>query len=381
MRKSRFTEQQIIGFLKQAEAGLAVKEVCRQGGFSEPTFYKWRARYGGMDAEEARRLKELEVENARLKKLLAEAHLDLEALKIGFGGKALAPQDKRKAIARMLEHAQISERRACRLAGLSRDAWRHPPQPGACTVRLRERIHAVAMQRRRFGYRRVHDMLRSEFPGTNHKKVYRLYREQGLTVRKRNKARKYRGERTPLVAALRANQTWSLDFVSDALANGRRIKCLTVTDDFTRECIDIAVDLSMPGAYVARVLERAACFRGYPQSIRTDNGPEFTCRAFMAWLQARGIEHILIQPGKPTQNAYIESFNGRFRDECLNENWFETLAQAREVIALWRQDYNEVRPHGSIGRIPPSAFAARHREPSTIDAGSVNLQNPGPLSQ
>lgn len=248
----------------------------------------------------------------------------------------------------MLEHARISERRACRLAGLSRDAWRHPSQPGACTVRLRERIHAVAMQRRRFGYRRVHDMLRSEFPGTNHKKVYRLYREQGLAVRRRNKARRYRGERTPLVAAMRANQSWSLDFVSDALANGRRIKCLTITDDFTRECIDIAVDLSMPGAYVARVLERAACFRGYPQAIRTDNGPEFTRRAFMAWLQARGIEHILIQQGKPTQNAYVESFNGRFRDECLNENWFETLAQAREVIALWRQDYNEVRAHGSI---------------------------------
>lgn len=226
-----------------------------------------------MDAEEARRLKELEVENARLKKLLAEAHLDLEVLKIGFGGKALAPQDKRKAIARMLEHARISERRACRLAGLSRDAWRHPSQPGACTVRLRERIHAVAMQRRRFGRSRVHDMLRSEFPGTNHKKVYRLYREQGLAVRKRNKARKYR----PLVAAMRANQTWSLDFVSDALANGRRIKCLTITDDFTRECIDIAADLSMPGAYVARVLERTVCFRGYSQAIRTDNGPEFTC--------------------------------------------------------------------------------------------------------
>ena len=131
------------------------------------------------------------------------------------------------------------------------------------------------MRRRRFGYRRVHDTLRSEFPGTNHKKVYRLYREQGLAVRKRNKARKYRGERTLLVAAMRANQTWSLDFASDALANGRRIKCLTITDDFPRECINITVDLSMPGAYVARVLEGSACFRRYPQAIRTDNGPEF----------------------------------------------------------------------------------------------------------
>ena len=282
----------------------------------------------------------------------------------------------------MLEHTQISERRACRLVGLSRDAWRHPPQPDADTVRLGERIHAVAMERRRFGYRRVHDMLRNEFPGTNHKKVFRLYRMQGLAVRKRNKGKKYRGERTPLVAAMRVNQTWSLDFVSDSLANGRRIKCLTIADDFTHECIDIAVDLSMPGAYVTRILDQAARFRGYPEAIRTDNGPEFTCRAFMAWMQARGIQHILIQPGKPTQNAYIESFNGKFRDECLNENWFETLAQAREVIAIWRQDYNEVRPHGTIGRIPPAAFAAMHHNPnpSTTDAGSVNLQTLGPLS-
>ena len=282
----------------------------------------------------------------------------------------------------MLEHTQISERRACRLVGLSRDAWRHPPQPDAQTARLAERIQAVAMERRRFGYRRVHDMLQGEFPGTNHKKVFRLYREQGLAVRKRNKGKRYRGERTPLVAATRVNQTWSLDFVSDSLSNGRRIKCLTIADDFSHECVDIAVDLSMPGAYVTRVLERAARFRGYPEAIRTDNGPEFTCRAFMAWMQARGIQHILIQPGKPTQNAYIESFNGKFRDECLNENWLESLAQARETIAIWRQDYNEVRPHGTIGRIPPAAFAAKHRNsnPTTTDAGSVNLQTPGPLS-
>lgn len=182
----------------------------------------------------------------------------------------------------MLEHTQISERRACRLVGLSRDAWRHPPQPDAHTVSLSERIHAIAMERSRFGYRRVHDMLRTEFPGTNHKKVFRLYRAQGLAVRKRNKGKKYRGERTPLVAATRVNQTWSLDFVSDSLANGRRIKCLTIADDFTHECIDIAVDLSMPGAYVTRILDQAARFRGYPEAIRTDNGPEFTCKAFMA---------------------------------------------------------------------------------------------------
>ena len=198
-----------------------------------------------------------------------------------------------------------------------------------------------------------------EFPGTNHKKVFRLYREQGLAVRERNKGKKYRGQRTPLVAATRVNQTWSLDFVSDSLANGRRIRCLTIADDFTQECIDIAVDFSMPGAYVTRILDQAARFGGYPEAIRADNGAEFTCRAFMAWMQARGIEHILIQPGKPTQNAYIESFNGKFRDECLNENWFESLSQAREIIASWRQDYNEVRPTDLLVE-----YLQQHSQPS-----------------
>jgi putative transposase len=283
----------------------------------------------------------------------------------------------------MLEQTQISERKACRLVGLSRDVWRHPPQPDARTVHLAERIQLVAMERRRFGYRRVHDMLRGEFPGINHKRVFRLYREQGLAVRKRNKRKKYRGERTPLVAANQVNQTWSLDFVSDSLSNGRRIKCLTIADDFSHECVDIAVDLSIPGAYVTRILDQAARFRGYPLAIRTDNGPEFTGNAFMAWTHKHGIEHILIQPGKPTQNAYIESFNGKFRDECLNESWFESLAQARELIAIWRKDYSEVRPHGTIGRIPPAAFAAKQRntKPTPNAAKDANLPTPGPLSK
>ena len=145
------------------------------------------------------------------------------------------------------------------------------------------------------------------------------------------------------------------------MANGRRLKCLTVADDFSHECVDIAVDFGMSGEYVIRVLDAAARFRGYPQAVRTDNGPEFTSRAFMAWAQCHGIRHILIQPGRPMQNGYIESFNGKFRYECLNEHWFQTLVQARQAIAAWRSDYNEVRPHSSIGRVPPARFAQLHR--------------------
>jgi putative transposase len=158
-----------------------------------------------------------------------------------------------------------------------------------------------------------------------------------------------------------------MDFVSDSLANGRRLKCLTVADDFSHECVDITVDYGISGEYVTRLLDRAAVFRGYPAAVRTDNGPEFTSRAFIAWAIKHHVRHLLIEPGKPMQNGYIESFNGKFRDECLNEHWFQTLQQARETIAHWRRDYNEVRPHSSIGRIPPARFAGAVHQTPTVN--------------
>jgi putative transposase len=261
----------------------------------------------------------------------------------------------------MVGEHHLSERRACRLVGLSRDSYRHPRQADAHTRELAERIVEIAHARRRFGYRRIHDLLRPQFPGTNHKRVYRLYSAAKLAVRKRKKVRRACSERVPLQPATTVNEVWSMDFVSDSLANGRRLKCLTVADDFSHECVDIAVDYGISGGYVTRLLERAAVFRGYPSAVRTDNGPEFTSRAFIAWVQGHGVRHILIEPGRPMQNGYIESFNGKFRDECLNEHWFQTLHQARTTIAEWRRDYNEVRPHSSIGRIPPARFAEQHR--------------------
>ena len=272
----------------------------------------------------------------------------------------------------MLERTALSERRACRLAGLSRDAFRHPPEQTPATQALSARIIELAQVRRRFGYRRLHDLLRPEYPAVNHKKVYRLYREANLVVRRRKKVRRPSRERQPLSSATAPNAVWSMDFVFDQLANGRRIKCLTVVDDFTRESVDVVVDHGISGAYVVRVLEQIACFRGDPRAVRTDNGPEFTSRAFLAWTQQHGVEHILIEPGKPMQNGYIESFNGKFRDECLNEQWFTSLAQARAVIAEWRRDYNEVRPHSSCGRIPPAQFAANHRAQSNNNAVPFN---------
>ena len=272
----------------------------------------------------------------------------------------------------MIEQFQLSERRACRLVGLSRDSFRNPPMASEQTQALRCRIVDIAHQRRRFGYRRVHDLLRRDFPGVNHKRVYPLYREANLAVRKRKKSKRPLNERVPLQLAKAVNEVWSMDFVSDSLSNGRRLKYLTVADDFSHECVDIAVDFGISGEYVTRLLDRAAVFRGYPDMVRTDNGPEFTSRVFMAWAQTHGIRHILIQPGRPMQNGYIESFNGKFRDEHLNESWFETLQQARNAASIWKQDYNQVRPHSSVGRIPPAEFAHLHRQRAANEGESIN---------
>lgn len=274
-------------------------------------------------------------------------------------------------VTRLVQEHQLSERRSCRLVGLSRDSYRHPPEPSAQTQALKNKIIEIAYVRRRFGYRRVHDLLRAQFPGVNHKRVYRLYSAAGLAVRKRQKVKRPVAERTPLSIATKVNEVWSMDFVSDSVASGRRLKCLTVADDYSHECVDIAVDWGISGLYVTRLLDQAARFRGYPAAVRTDNGPEFTSRAFIAWTQRHHIRHLLIEPGKPMQNGYIESFNGKFRDECLNDHWFQSLQQARAEIAIWRRDYNEVRPHSSIGRIPPARFAQQHRRHASDVAGHL----------
>lgn len=244
----------------------------------------------------------------------------------------------------MLSETTVSERKACSLVGLSRATMRYQSQCSREEHVLKERIKDLALERRRFGYRRVHQLLRREGTQVNHKKVYRLYREAGLAVRQRKRRKGVMLERQPLRLPASANHTWSMDFVMDALAHGRRIKCLTIVDDFTKECLDIPVAHGISGEQVIRTLECIAAFRGYPKAIRTDQGPEFTSKVLDQWAYEHGVELKLIQPGKPTQNGYIESFNGKFRDECLNEHWFRDLAHARELIGRWRVDYDRTPP-------------------------------------
>ena len=251
----------------------------------------------------------------------------------------------------------ISERRACALVGIERSSCRYAlrrPEPAGLRGRLRE----LAQERRRFGYRRLTVLLRREGWGVNHKRVYRLYRQEGLGVRGRKRKRMAAGERQPLTIPTRQDERWSMDFVSDALTDGRRFRSLNIVDDYNRECLAAEVDTSIPGARVVRVLERLRERRGLPQILVMDNGPEFAGQAVDVWAYEQGVKLHFIQPGKPVQNALIESFNGRMRDECLNEHWFMSLGEARETIEAWRRDYNEVRPHSSLGNRTPQEFAA-----------------------
>jgi len=272
----------------------------------------------------------------------------------------------------MREGTKISIRRACRLAGVSRTVLEYEPKPNAENAVLTARMVELAHERRRFGYRRIHILLRREGVCANHKRVQRLYRLAGLTVRRRRKRDRVAIERQPLALPARPNEVWSMDFVMDRLEDGRRLKALTIVDDFTKESVDIALDHGMSSHYVVRVLEDIVRFRGRPKAIRTDQGPEFTARALDQWAYRNGVALKLIQAGKPTQNGYIESFNGKFRDECLNDHWFSTLVEARAIVASWRRDYNECRPHSALGYRTPAEHAALHRSNSS-DAAQSSL--------
>jgi putative transposase len=222
-------------------------------------------------------------------------------------------------------------------------------------------MRALAHRWLRFGYRRLGVMLERENMAANHKRIYRLYTEEGLKVRRKRKKLRSQVRTAPMLVPSRVNERWSMDFMSDCLATGRRFRTLNIVDDLTRECPAIEVDTSLPGARVVRVLDKLAILRGLPDTIVIDNGSEFTGRALDAWANKHGVKLHFIDPGKPVQNAYIESFNGKFRDECLDLHWFTDLADAKAKIESWRVEYNRVRPHSSLGDATPEAFAERFK--------------------
>ena len=269
---------------------------------------------------------------------------------------------------------QLSERRASGLAQVCRATVRYEAH-SADDESVRQRLRELAALRKRFGYRRLCTLLRREGVLVNHKRVYRLYREEGLSLRRRKRKRLTSEGRGPGELASRPNQVWCLDFVSDCTARSRRLRLLTIVDTYTRESLAIEVDTSIGGERVARVLDRVIAERGaQPEEIVMDNGPEMTSRALDQWAYERGIRLRFIAPGKPVQNAFIESFNGRLRDECLNLNWFWSVADARQIVEEWRQDYNRSRPHSALAGLTPEEYRLG------ITVSGAGVLSPGLLS-
>ena len=291
----------------------------------------------------------------------------------------VTPAVKREAVAHLKAAHEMSERRACQVIGCVRMTIRYrsrrPDDP-----RLRERLVALARERRRFGYRRLLIFLRREGFVVNHKRLFRIYREERLMVRKRGGRKRALGTRTPMPVAALPHDLWVLDFVSDQLDSGRRFRILAIYDVCTRQCLVAIADFSLSGKRVARELDLLIAAHGKPKTVGSDNGTELTSNAILTWTAETGVDWHYIDPGKPIQNAFIESFNGRLRDEFLNETLFTSLAQARAALEEWRRDYNTVRPHSRIGWLTPAAYAARFSPQPDHGAALTDGSAPWPVA-
>ncbi|MDZ3832219.1 MAG: IS3 family transposase [Sphingopyxis sp.] len=372
MKKQRFSTEQIVSVLKQAEMGLPVKDLIRQVGITEQTFYRWKRQYGGLESDQVRELKQVVEENARLKRLVAELSLDKAVLQDVLFKKVPRPALMKDVVAYVVSSHGYSERRACRVTRQHRSTQRKPSTRDPRTE-VRQRMHEIIATRIRYGYRRVHVMLKREGWGVGRNVVYRLYREEGLALRtKQPRRRKMLVHRQARCQPQRSNEAWSLDFVHDQLSNGQKFRMLTVVDVFSREALAIEVGQRLRGEHVVDVLNRLVRHRGAPRYLFADNGAEFTGRLVDLWAYHHRVRIDFSRPGKPTDNAHIESFNGSFRDECLNLHWFASIPEARRLIEAWRTDYNVSRPHSALGnRTPAEYLAGPETWPAPIGAGQA----------
>ncbi len=254
-----------------------------------------------------------------------------------------------------------SQRHICSLIGIQRSTYQYPVKERNDEP-LRQRLRELAQKRRRWGCPQLHRVLRREGLVLNHKRTERIYRQENLSIRRKKRKKTTSELRVQIPDAQRPNQLWAMDFMSDALFNGRKIRLLTLIDEYTRESLAIEVDTSINGVRVTNILNRVAMFRGLPDMIKVDNGPEFISKALDAWAYQRHVQLQFSRPGKPVDNRFIESFNGRLRDECLNDNWFMSMSHARDVVETWRIDYNETRPHSSLNDLTPSEFINKEQE-------------------
>lgn len=353
--KKRFSEEQIIRAMKAHEAGEKAADIIRELGISEQTFYRWKSKYGGMEVAEARRLKQLEEENRRLKEIVANLTLDNQILKEVLQKKSIKPAKKRELAEEISQAYGISERRACRILDLNRSSKRYKATEKSVDEKVIERMKELIGRWLKFGYRRIHILLKKEGLVQNRKRTYRLYSLAELKRRRKNRIKRYEKRGKPEEAGY-INERWSMDFVQDRLASGQKIRILTVIDEISRESPLIAVDTCMTGRRVCAALNQAAWFRELPKEIKTDNGTEFTGNALQIWCEEHKVKHIFTDPGSPTQNGHIESFNGKLRDECLNAHCFRNLSEARAIIEEWRISYNTERPHTSLNGMTPEEY-------------------------
>ncbi|WP_108912954.1 IS3 family transposase [Deinococcus ficus] len=359
MKGKKHTEEQIAFALKQAETGVSVGEICRKMGIAESTFYHWKKKFSGLGVSELRRLRQLEEENRKLGQLVADLSLDKVMLQDVIKFKALKPAQRHGLVTHLQDGYRVSERRACRVLRASRSTLRYVPHRAQNEPVIVQRMTEIAQTRIRYGYRRIHILMQREGWQINHKRLYRLYRQAGLNLRmKRPRRRVSAAHRAARTDPVRVNQIWSMDFVSDALFNGRRFRALTLLDVYSRECLAIHVDVSIRAERVVEIMRSVTSARGSPERIQVDNGSEFVSKALDLWAYEQRVTLDFSRPGRPQDNAHIESFNGSFRDECLNAHWFLSMEDAAEKIEDWRADYNVLRPHSALGNLAPGAFAA-----------------------
>ncbi|WP_417460440.1 IS3 family transposase [Kordiimonas sp.] len=354
MKTSRYSDSQIISILKQAEAGTPVPELCREHGMSSACFYRWRAKYGGMDASLMNRMKELEAENARLKKMYADVQLQNDVIKEAMAKKLVKPSRRREMARVAVCKGRLSIRAACSAFSISETCYRYEPKLSDENAEIADWLVGITGRQRNWGFKLCFLYLRNvKGYGWNHKRVYRIYRELELNLRIKPKKRLYREKPEPLAVPEAINDVWSMDFMHDQLSDGRSFRAFNVIDDYNREALGIEIDFSLPAARVIRALDQIIEWRGAPLAIRCDNGPEYVGHQLAEWASRRGIGLQFIQPGKPQQNAYVERFNRTVRHDWLNQYIFATIAEVQAAATAWLWTYNHERPNMALGGITP----------------------------
>ncbi|MEB3736106.1 IS3 family transposase [Halopseudomonas pachastrellae] len=354
MKTSRFSDSQIIAILKQAEVGSPVPELCREHGISSATFYKWRAKFGGMDASLMARLRELEEENRRLKKMYAEERLKAEIIQEAMGKKVVKPSRRREMAQHAVTSGKVSIKLACVSFGISTTCYRYQPRLSAENAEIADHLIRLTHNQRNWGFGLCFLYLRNvKGYRWNHKRVYRIYRELELNLRIKPRKRIVREKPEPLAVPEAINHCWSMDFMHDQLADGRSFRLFNLIDDFNREALTMDIDLSLPAERVVRALDQVIEWRGKPQVIRSDNGPEYISSKLVLWAEKHGIRLEHIQPGNPQQNAYVERYNRTVRYDWLGHYLLESIAEVQEHATRWVWIYNHERPNMALGGITP----------------------------